>query len=105
VERRARVEQLLPVLTVRSPPDVNQQSSSQAGDADAREKVIDRGGCQNGKSRRGMRVTFDLELPQRAIELDGLEETQAVLSQRDEPFEAICSIWCRDRGAKITRKS
>jgi hypothetical protein len=83
MQRRGRIEKVLPILPVGSAMDLDQQPPPQAGDPDRRRQMIDGRGRQDGEPERlEANRFFQSQSRQGAIELNRLQKTEPVAGQR-----------------------
>ncbi len=103
VERGGRIEQVLPVLSVGSDMNVDQEPPTQARDPDRGHKVVDSGGRKDCKAHQGKaRHCVGCDSAEGPIELHRLKKAEPMLGQRGQLFNARRGIRGFQRCAQIS---
>lgn len=102
VQRRRRIQQLLPVLAVGSDVNLHEKVAAQSRDSNRRSQMVNRRGPQDRQPYvRKTRDPLDREATERAIEQNRFEEPEPVLGQPGKCVQAIRRGRHLERLAKV----
>ncbi len=97
VQRRAGVEDFLPVLPVRAAVDIDPQTASQGSHADSRHQVVERRGAHQRQALAWQKlIELRADGLHGAAQLNRLEEVEPVLG---EGYELVHALPSRGRAA------